>query len=536
MDAIAEGLARFDLRHRSWVLGAGALVALLAVAGMTRIHISNDLITNFFEDAPVRHDFEAVNESLEGSNPFYVVLEADYRDAFIDPVNLRTVHELQQWLEALPGVGSATSLVDYVMLINRGFHDGDPEYLAIPDTQRLVGQLLFFGANEELENFVDSRNQTTAILVRSRLIDSGDFERLISRIEERVADVPSHLKATVTGNSVLVSRTVDDLARGQATSLSVAFLTIYGILALLFTSPWVGFVALIPNALPVVVYFGTLGWTGVPLSAVTGTVACIVLGIAVDDTIHYMSRFSVHAKSLADERAGTVGALRDVFRPVTYTTVALCLGFLVLTFTNLRTQVQFGALAAFTLAFAWLVDVTLTPALCSRLRIVTLWDMMAIDLGKDPQTSVPILAGLTRGRARIVALMMTLRTLARGEKLFRIGEAGDDMYVVLEGELVASRPEGSGHKELSRMRRGDSVGDVALFHGSRTADVDAAEDSRLLRINLQDLERLRRRYPRIGAQVYRNLSESLAEIVARQALERVQAGAPTASASESKQG
>jgi predicted RND superfamily exporter protein len=515
MDRIAVALAHFAVRRRSLIFVSAGAVALFAVAGITRIRVSNDLVTNFYPDAPVRQHFEAINESLGGSNPLYVVLEADYRNAFTDPANLERIRDLQEWLQALPDVGSATSVVDYLMLINRGFHDDDPAYLAIPETQSLAAQLLFFGANDELENFVDSRRQTTAILVRSRIIDSGELAALVHRIEARLAELPPHLEGTVTGNSVLVSRTVDSLARGQATSLSLAFVVIYAILALLFTSFRVGFVALLPNALPVVAYFGTLGWTGVTLDAVTGLVACIVLGIAVDDTIHYMSRFSVEAKRLADERAGTVSAMRELFRPVTYTSVALCAGFLVVTASHLRNQVHFGALAAFTLGFAWLVDVTLTPALCSRVRIVTLWDIMTLDLGPDPHRSVPIFAGLSRGRARIVALMMTLRTLGRGEKLFRLGETGEDMYVVIDGELVASLPQEGGRRELSRLHRGDVVGEVALFHGRRTADVDAASDARLLRITLDDLERLRRRYPRIGAQVYRNLSRTLADLVAR---------------------
>jgi CRP-like cAMP-binding protein len=88
------------------------------------------------------------------------------------------------------------------------------------------------------------------------------------------------------------------------------------------------------------------------------------------------------------------------------------------------------------------------------------------------------------------------------------------MYVVLDGEMVASVATDEGRRELAVMGRGDSVGEVALFHGVRTADVDTRNDVRAVRLSRHDLVRLRRRYPRIGAKIFWNLSEILASRVA----------------------
>jgi hypothetical protein len=285
-------------------------------------------------------------------------------------------------------------------------------------------------------------------------------------------------------------------------------------LCLLFMSFRVGLLALIPNVLPVLVYFGTLGITGVTLNTTTGLVACLVLGIAVDDTIHFLARFNTAAKRMADETKGVSEALWSVGRPVSYTTAALCLGFLAITTSSLQNQREFGALAAFTLGFAWLVDVVFTPALAARMRVVTLWDVVTLDLGDDPQRSIPLFRGLSQHQARIAALMTSLRSYASGHKLFRAGETGDEMYVVIHGRMTASVPAKGGMVEVE-MGRGDVVGEVALFHGRRTADVETVTDVTLLRLTDSNLERLRRRYPRIGAQLYRNLSDVLAERLAR---------------------
>jgi CRP-like cAMP-binding protein len=183
---------------------------------------------------------------------------------------------------------------------------------------------------------------------------------------------------------------------------------------------------------------------------------------------------------------------------------------LMLTMSEARSQVQFGALAAFTLLVAWLIELTLMPALSSRLRIVSLWEVLTLDLGHDPQRSIPFFRGLGTNQARIVALMTSIRNFPTGHKLFEAGEAGDDMYVVLDGELRVLVPTPAGAKQVATLRRGDVVGEVALFKGERSADVEAASDVRLLRFTEKDLQRLRRRYPRIGGQVLTNLSEILA--------------------------
>lgn len=514
-ERFAESVARFSLRRRTAIFVSTAVVFGVALYGVTDMNVGTDHITKFRPDAPVRRDFEAINVHLEGANPFYVVLEAPYSDAFLEPVNLREVESVQNWLEGQPEIGGTTSLVDYLKLINRGFHENEPEFLAIPETRRLASQLLFFGGSDEIERYVDSRRQKANVLVRAKIIDSDEVAALIQRINERLAELPDHLTARVTGNPVLLNRAIDDIMRGQAMSMVLALVIIYAILSALFWSFRVGAIALIPNVVPVAAYFGALGLFGVNLSPGTSLVAPMVLGIAVDDTIHYFARFNREAKRLADDHQATVSTLKAVGRPVTYTSLALVLGFLTLTQSELRTQVEVGAMAAFALSFAWLTDFVLTPALCAGLRIATLWDTLTLDLGPEPQRSIPLLAGLTPRRARIVALMSSILVVPAGERLIRTGEQGREMYVVIDGTLRATKDGPDGPIELNRHQRGDVVGEVGLFYHKRTANIDAVTEARLLRFSPETLERLSRRYPRLASLVHHNLNEILADRLAR---------------------
>lgn len=302
---------------------------------------------------------------------------------------------------------------------------------------------------------------------------------------------------------VLLGESIDALSRGQWASLLAAFAAIYLCLAALFTSWRLGLLALFPNAVPIALYYGALGASGIPLNPWTSLIGSIALGIAADDTVHFMARFNREARRLADERRALLASLRALLRPVTFTLLGLCLGFAGLGSSELRSQAQFGLLAAVTLARGWVADVTVTPALCAGARVVSLWDVLTLDLGADPQCQIPLFAGMNRRQARLFALMATVCRLGAGELLMRSGDPGQHGYVVLDGRLAATRPGDAA--PFLEYGRGDVVGEIGLFSARRAADVRVVEDARLVRFDGDDLERLRQRYPRTAALVYRNL-------------------------------
>jgi CRP-like cAMP-binding protein len=117
-------------------------------------------------------------------------------------------------------------------------------------------------------------------------------------------------------------------------------------------------------------------------------------------------------------------------------------------------------------------------------------------------------------QARITALMFSLVDYKKGERLFSAGDEGREMYVVIRGTLRAFLETESGVVEFDKMERGDAFGEVALFHGSRTASVVAETDAYLMRFTRSDLERLGKRHPRTTTRLYANLSELLADHVA----------------------
>jgi predicted RND superfamily exporter protein len=360
-------LADFDARHATTILVIAGFACVGAIAAATRIEVNLPVIENFGEDTEIRQAYAEVDRLFGGANQFYVMLRAEEPGAFERPEWLREVGRLQEWLVAQPEIGGTTSVVQYLEVMNEALGpEGEPTR-KIPESENLVAQLLLFGANEELDVLIDRAHQVITILVRSTETETREFDLLARRIDARLAELPEGIRGHTTGNAILLTRAANQISRGQALSLLMAGGMIGLLLVGYFRSLRLGFYALLPNVLPVALYFGLLGITGTTLNNSTALMGSIVLGIAVDDTLHLLVEYRRGLRACGDPEQALHAALVHVGRAITCTTMAVCLGLLVVGVSELRNQAEFGLLGAATLAIAWLVDVTVTPALCLRL-------------------------------------------------------------------------------------------------------------------------------------------------------------------------
>lgn len=511
----AAWLASFDQRWRGVIIAVALVLIPVDALLALRIHAGAEFSRSFSQGSVVRTDYEAINRDFGGANLISIFIDTHVNDALTDPAQIAKIDALETWLRAQPEIGSAVSYVDHLKLLNRAFNDDDPAAYAIPASAAAVKQLLVFGGGDAIRRVVDPQFRSAVMTLRIKVDSSREVSALEKRIETQLRAMPPPLNGVVTGGPILATRTVEEIASGQFLSIAIATAAIWLLLTFMFSSARAGLIALLPTVVPVAIYFGTLGLLDIALSPTTCLVACIVIGIAVDDTIQFLARFNADARAGADEAPAVASALAAVLRPITLSTIALCLGFLAFAGSTLATQVQFGLLCAFTLFVAWLMNITLTPALGSKLRIVTFWDMLRLDLGESPQHTIPVLSGLSLRQARVFALMSKLERHAPDERVIQEGDLARDIYVVLDGQLEVWIERHGEHKHLAALGRGAVLGEAGYFGQRRTANVQAKTDVRLLRFDSEDLERLRIRYPRVAALILRNLNRIQAERLAR---------------------
>jgi CRP-like cAMP-binding protein len=157
-------------------------------------------------------------------------------------------------------------------------------------------------------------------------------------------------------------------------------------------------------------------------------------------------------------------------------------------------------------------DVILLPAILSTTRIITLWDLLYLKLGRDPHKAIPLFEGLRPLQAKIVTLMGELKAFPKNEAIVRQGQMGSEMYVLLKGSADIFIETHGESKRIAGLERGDVFGEMGLVrHHERTADVVATEDVEVLAVNERFLSRVKRRYPRIGAQIFFNVAKILSD-------------------------
>jgi predicted RND superfamily exporter protein len=370
LDRLLHSVARFVTRRPSEILAFWAIATAAAAVAIPRITIDTDFISFFRSDSEVRRDFDAVNRLLAGAVPIYVPIAGPGEGAFREPEALRAVARLQQRLETLPGVNEVLASVDAIRLANRALHEGDSRYATIPDTRAAVAETLFLLPKDDLRRFATSNHGRSNLIVRSDRFGSEAVRALEADIQAVIArsDWPAGQHASVTGNTILLNRSADEIAGNQATQVGLAALAIFVLVVAAFRSWRLGAIAMVPNIVPVVVFFGILGMGAAPLSIPTSLIGSIALGIAIDDSLHFLVAYQRQRQQGVSPDAAAEACVVAVGRPIVMTSIMIVVGFLVILMSGFATLQEFGALTALTMAICLATDLLLLPALLVRLR------------------------------------------------------------------------------------------------------------------------------------------------------------------------
>jgi predicted RND superfamily exporter protein len=358
------------VRHASACLVAWGLLTVAAVALIPRIVVDTDFLRFFDERSRVRQDFAAVNRLLAGTIPLYVTLEGTDEGTFREPEVLLAVERLQQRIAAIPGVSQVLSAVDLIRVGNRAVGGGTDEADRIPDSRPGVAEVVFMIPKAKLRRFATSNHSKANLVVRTGRLGSAAMRSLEERIRAAIAEtgLPDGIRADVVGNATLLSHSADRIAGNQVTQVGFAALAILALVCIVFRSISVGLISMIPNIVPVVIYFGVLGLGFTTLSLPTSLIGCIALGIAVDDTIHFLVAYRQRRREGHPPEEAAPYVIRSVGRPIVITSFTLVIGFLAMLLSGFATLREFGYLTALTMGICLTTDLILLPALLVRAR------------------------------------------------------------------------------------------------------------------------------------------------------------------------
>lgn len=486
----------------------GAIVVICSI-GILRIRVETNPVGYFKSDTPVIQHFYDIYRDLSGSFPINVVVESKDTDHFEDPRHLADIARFQEFLSTLPGVDKTISFADYMKLVNYVLNAFDPKFYALPEegfeSRMVINNYTTMLGQDMFDRFMNPGLSKTNIVLLTHISSSREFlktrDKIIAHAQRSFA---RDLSLDVTGFGIVISASSHHLTNGQVKSLLLTMMLIFTIMFILFLSVKVGLIAILPNLFPIVVNFGIMGWLGIELSMVTSIIASIAIGLAVDDTIHYLFRYNrLFRKDLDDKRA-IRDTLKQIGRPIVFTTLTICAGFSILMFSSFKPTAVFGIMMTITLLSALVGDLILLPSLMQHVELVTLWDLVRLKLGQEPAKGIPLFKGFSHTEIHSLIMAGSLKNIEAGEVLFHKGEPSDSMYTIISGtmevfdttiEREACREPGR-QRLINRMKAGDVLGEMGLLRSApRSATVVACEPVELLPINWKMIKRLQWLYP-----------------------------------------
>ncbi|MCH8924130.1 MAG: MMPL family transporter, partial [Planctomycetes bacterium] len=374
--------------RRNPLVAASCAVAMIVIAfGLTRTTTSVRLMKLFDPSSRVIADYTWLEENLGNLVPMEVVLRIDKPSddlSYYDRMKL--VSDVQRKIEALPHVSKTMSAVSEAPPLPRkedfknkgtlGAFLGSSKY-RFKKACRIYSQRMAENRGELLERDYlseDDHQELWRISCRVSALEDVDYGQFVETlkavvdplVQARVGEGQASIDVTYTGVVPLVYKSQHELLRGLVNSIAMAFVLIALVMMIVLRSFSAGLVSMLPNIFPIAVIFGSLGWLGVAIDIGTMMTASVAMGVAVDDTVHFLTWFRHGMKDLSlDRKQATRLAMRRCGRAMMQTTAVGGLGLLVFALSSFTPTQRFGYLMFLLLAAALVGDLVFLPALLS---------------------------------------------------------------------------------------------------------------------------------------------------------------------------
>ena len=390
-------IAAFIKRHQKIILCGSFLLAVVSMIGISKLEVENRFIDHFKSNTEIYKGMQVIDRQLGGTTPLNIVMnpdqkyfeylkeveenkEEDFDDPFADEGDsaemnfwfnsnmLDRVEKIHDYLESLPEVGKVQSISTLVKVFTQLDKGRKPDDYDLA----LIRKLMPENVKDSLVNPYLSKD-ANQIHINMRLIESNPNLRrsdLIEKIRKHLVEELKFSPETIqfTGMVVLYNNMLQSLYRSQILTIGVVVFAIMVMFVILFRSFSLALIGIIPNLLAAGTVLSLMGWLGIPLDMMTITIAAITVGIAVDNTIHYIHRFQKEFKvdqnylETMDRCHGSIG------KAMYYTSVTITLGFSILALSEFMPTIYFGLLTGAAMVIALLGALALLPLLIVLFR------------------------------------------------------------------------------------------------------------------------------------------------------------------------
>ncbi|MCB0355973.1 MAG: MMPL family transporter [Bdellovibrionales bacterium] len=362
----ATYFANLIYKWRKIILGGAVLISVLSIYLALQVPVNSDPFEYFADDYPLSIATDFIEKNLGGAVGSEIVVESGQPEGIKNPQFLHKVDEFQTWLSHRPHITKTVSVVDILKDMNKTLNQGKDEYYRLADDQELIAQQLFLYTMNlpqgmDINDRVTLENDALRITSMWTIHDSETALSEAKNYETKAKEMGLH--AYVTGKMPLYHSNNEKVVSSFKISISLAIVLVAILLIFGLQSVRIGLLSILPNALPLLIGAGVVKLVGQPLDIGTVIVGSICLGIAVDDTIHFLANFKKFMLAGVSAKEAVAIVYSTTARALITTTVVIVAAFGTFAMASFTPNQNFGIFVSIILTVALFVDLIFLPAL-----------------------------------------------------------------------------------------------------------------------------------------------------------------------------
>jgi predicted RND superfamily exporter protein len=370
VDRSTERLVHIVQYQRPMVYGITAVVVVVGLIGISRLRNETHVVDDLPSDARIMQDLRFFESRFNGVMPLEVMVDTRKKGQVLKDINLKRIAQLQDSLATHPELSRSLSIADAVKFTKQAFYGGDPaRYDLLRGNEKTFILPYLESAQDKgdlARGFIDEERRSTRITVQVADVGTARMDVLMDRLRAQVDSIfdPARYDVVLTGTSVVFLEGSKYMVSNLLISLAMAVVLIAALMAILFNSFRMVLVSLVPNLVPLITTAGLMGFLGVAIKPSTLLVFSIAFGIAVDDAIHYLSKYRMELKATNHNiKRSVLLALREAGVSMMYTSIVLFMGFSLFIFSEFGGTQALGLLVSFTLLVAMFTNLIILPSL-----------------------------------------------------------------------------------------------------------------------------------------------------------------------------
>ncbi|MEE9396714.1 MAG: MMPL family transporter [Methylococcales bacterium] len=364
-----EIFSRFVINNRNTLLIVMTVFVFAMVSFLPKNELNDDTVKYFSADNTFRVDTEYAANRLTGIYAIEYSLPASNQGGINDPEYLATLENFSEWYRDQPETLHVNSISDILKRLNKNMHSDDAQWYKLPDSRELAAQYLLLYEMSlpeglDLNDRINVNKSASRLTVAIKMLSSNEILDLEKRADEWLRqNAPDYMQKTrATGVNIIFSHIGKNNIAGMLKGTALALVLISVILIFALKSIPLGIISLLPNLIPATMAFGLWGLINGQINLGISVVASLTLGIVVDDTVHFLSKYSHARRNLALGNEASVNyAFSHVGTALWITSFVLVCGFSMLTLSDFELNAQLGLLTAITIVFALLADFLFLP-------------------------------------------------------------------------------------------------------------------------------------------------------------------------------